>query len=957
MPPTGAPDPYNRRPHTPEAGRHYDGREPRNSSAPSPSHPTYGTPEMARYSNPPGYPPRGPSMGPGEERRDLPPRAGTGSVPPPQGSNPPRSHNASGTRSVDMGRVPPGEPRDGMYGRRDEPRAPGLGPGEYNTDRAARGAAFEDLRRFVPDRDARAQMESQFREKDRRDRLSFEDPHRAQYGHAAEQERMERERERERERIRNVEYERERDAHRDMELRERQRRERTTSDPHRSQGPQGPHGPQPAYGKHEHRDPRDPRDPAGWSRPGYEQHQAARGPYDQPFQEYPTTSGAPYGAHPAYAPHPGERYPPGGPPPPHGMPPAHSGPPPTSAYGSPERARYPQAQGPPPPHVAPGAHRRPGEDPLPPTSAYNPPGNGLFDGRPRHAEEASSMPGQPRGLLHIHEINRKGRLSPLPQAVQGAQPQLQGPGGEPGIKSEFGRMFSGIGSGVRGIGGSSPIPTGAQLSFSNHSGIGRRDDIDMAHNMDADTPAKPPGKGKRRKAKDDDGKGDDDSNGRSTPLGRAKRPKTHTHHHHHHSHHHHHHHGLERTESPVQANGAYNGAKSTTPVPLPMIPGKDGAATHHHHVPRSTGPKHVTPVVTIVPKAKKIVSSKAVYDSVASRERRHLGDFLYNVTLKPVPRRSHAKTSYVSTPEPLPKHLIKGNENCTLLVKVPRVHLTPSAREEVTARRSIWGTEVYTDDSDVVAACIHDGWIRGEWGDDIDASLLELNPTSKSRKNKAAADQASQQPHQEVLTSRPDAPVPIPADRDLHVTILVLPTLDKYSGMTRYGMTSREWGSSAHQPGHKPHDGISFAVHSVRWVDGAAPISRLRGKARRERIRKAMGEVNKAQLIDVPLKELSPGATAAAAAATENNANQQQQKQKDAMDVDQEADKIARVDGGADKENQPQKPASTDDITADSKAAPESAPAAEGKQDASAAGDDSATGAAAVAAAVPATTA
>lgn len=370
------------------------------------------------------------------------------------------------------------------------------------------------------------------------------------------------------------------------------------------------------------------------------------------------------------------------------------------------------------------------------------------------------------------------------------------------------------------------------------------------------------------------------------------------------SHHHHHHHGLERTESPLQANGIFKGAKPMTPVPLPTIPGKDGAMIHHHHAPRSTGPKHATPVVTIVPKSKKSVLSKAVYDAVAGLERRHLGDFLYNVSLKPVPRRSHAKTSYVSTPEPLPKHLIRGNENCTLLVKIPRVHLTPTAREEVTARRSIWGTEVYTDDSDVVAACIHDGWIRGEWGNDVDANLLDLNPTTKPRKQKAALDQAPLQAQQEVLTSRPDAPVPIPVDRDLHVTILVLPPLDKYSGMTRYGMTSREWGGGGHQLGHKPHDGISFAVHSVRWVDGAAPISRLRGKARRERIRKAMGEVNKAQLVDVPLKELSPSVTATAVAAIENSANQHQN---DTMEVDMESGKSERDSGSADKENQPQK--------------------------------------------------
>lgn len=62
-----------------------------------------------------------------------------------------------------------------------------------------------------------------------------------------------------------------------------------------------------------------------------------------------------------------------------------------------------------------------------------------------------------RAILNISpELNRKGRNSPLPQAVQGAQPKHVGPGGDnPGIKSEFGRMFSGLGSGV---GSATPTP-------------------------------------------------------------------------------------------------------------------------------------------------------------------------------------------------------------------------------------------------------------------------------------------------------------------------------------------------------------------------------------------------------------------------------------------------------------------------------------------------------------------
>lgn len=50
---------------------------------------------------------------------------------------------------------------------------------------------------------------------------------------------------------------------------------------------------------------------------------------------------------------------------------------------------------------------------------------------------------------------RDARGSPLPQAVQGAQGAPVGSGRDPSIKSEFGRMFSGLGSGV----GSTPQPT------------------------------------------------------------------------------------------------------------------------------------------------------------------------------------------------------------------------------------------------------------------------------------------------------------------------------------------------------------------------------------------------------------------------------------------------------------------------------------------------------------------
>ncbi|SPO05607.1 uncharacterized protein DNG_08294 [Cephalotrichum gorgonifer] len=258
----------------------------------------------------------------------------------------------------------------------------------------------------------------------------------------------------------------------------------------------------------------------------------------------------------------------------------------------------------------------------------------------------------------------------------------------------------------------------------------------------------------------------------------------------------------------------------------------------------------------IPPKPKQVVNSKAVLDSVAGRPRYHLGDVLYDPSFQParlapsVPSRR----GYSTTPNPLPLEKISGKENCTLTVKVAKIHLTPSAREEITSRRALWGTEVYTDDSDVVAACIHGGWIRGEWPDDVDVSLLDLDhgiqndgvveKESRRKKDREAEAKARLEANAANFLSAPPrtGPVHVPADRDLHVTLVVLPKLQKYTSTTRFGIQSREFGGyGRRQPSH---DGLSFMITGVRWVEnGARPQSQLRGKARRERMRRAMREV------------------------------------------------------------------------------------------------------------------
>ena len=156
----------------------------------------------------------------------------------------------------------------------------------------------------------------------------------------------------------------------------------------------------------------------------------------------------------------------------------------------------------------------------------------------RQNEEAPPMQ-QSRSLLGPGEMNRKGRASPLPQAVQGAQIQQAGPAGEPHIKNEFGRMFSGIGSGVGGMGVSSPVSANAPgVPFSNPNQA-RRENLESLGRQDSPTEMGPKipreaSRGGRRKKLIDEDREDESSTGRVTPSGRGKRPKLH----HHHSHHH-----------------------------------------------------------------------------------------------------------------------------------------------------------------------------------------------------------------------------------------------------------------------------------------------------------------------------------------------------------------------------------------------------------------------------------
>lgn len=132
------------------------------------------------------------------------------------------------------------------------------------------------------------------------------------------------------------------------------------------------------------------------------------------------------------------------------------------------------------------------------------------------------------------------------------------------------------------------------------------------------------------------------------------------------------------------------------------------------------------------------VDNRPVLEEVAHFPRRQLGSVVY---------------------EP-GRLLVRGHEldyNGVLQVRVSKSFVEDN---EAVGERRVWGTDVYTDDTDVVAALRHLGH-------------LQRKSTS-----------------------------------DLLVEVLLLPGLSRYRGSNRHGLQSRTW--------LKRHDGISYMVLNVR---------------------------------------------------------------------------------------------------------------------------------------------
>ena len=261
---------------------------------------------------------------------------------------------------------------------------------------------------------------------------------------------------------------------------------------------------------------------------------------------------------------------------------------------------------------------------------------------------------------------------------------------------------------------------------------------------------------------------------------------------------------------------------------------------HHHHIQGRQGPMALEETLQ-VPNV--TVLSQEIHDSIKHLPRRHLGSQLYRPIVSRAPSATtqlDTKFGYRSRFKSLP--LFEGKANCTFTVRVPSYYLTCEQRELISLDRNLYGTDIYTDDSDPVAAAIHCGWIRGEWPEEVDVSLLQTaSSVEKERSHTGFLDDEMDDQHQlSIMNVLPHyGPVRPKPYMDLHITLRVLPPLQRYASSVRYGLKSRSWGSN--------HDGMSFEIIKLEWVNegiGSRGEERT-GAARRKRLRTAMSFMGK----------------------------------------------------------------------------------------------------------------
>lgn len=140
---------------------------------------------------------------------------------------------------------------------------------------------------------------------------------------------------------------------------------------------------------------------------------------------------------------------------------------------------------------------------------------------------------------------------------------------------------------------------------------------------------------------------------------------------------------------------------------------------------------------------------------------------------------------------------------------------------EAILKRKAWGTDVYTDDSDVLVMCLHAGWLQGPAMDDVPSwvppgkAVLAWRRMTDDLAKRGVGFEENQHDSvgkpslngdtsHDALEQRLER---LKQTMDLSVTLRVAPRLIAYKGSQRGGVKTRSWGNT--------HDGVSLVIESV----------------------------------------------------------------------------------------------------------------------------------------------
>lgn len=128
--------------------------------------------------------------------------------------------------------------------------------------------------------------------------------------------------------------------------------------------------------------------------------------------------------------------------------------------------------------------------------------------------------------------------------------------------------------------------------------------------------------------------------------------------------------------------------------------------------------------------------------------------------------------------------------------------------QDALVNRKVWGSDVYTDDSDVVAMCLHSGWIEGPIVQDVPGWVPPGKATIAWRQmTRSYADQGLVEDFDGAGKAASVNLTRLHSTADLSVILRIAPKLIAYKGSQRGGVKSRSWGNG--------HDGVSLMIESV----------------------------------------------------------------------------------------------------------------------------------------------